>query len=509
IALDCPAGSPEPTVDVINVPAGTYTLSLGGFGDDAGGAGDLDIIGSLDIVGAGAGTTIIDGNGIDRVFHIMVNGPVSMSGLTITGGGHAVGNPGAGIYVEFGQLTGTSIVVTENDAGSSILTSGGGGVLVGPTAALTLMSSVVSNNSAGRGAGVFADGNSVSSPDVELITTTLSGNTAVSESGSTTGGGIWMQLADVTLDRSTVTGNTATNGGGIFNQPLATGELTVLNSTISGNTATGGGGGIEMAGTETFGGGNAVVRFSTITDNTAPEGRGAGIDAAFATVELFASIVANNTGVECMVFAGGTFDSLGSNIDSDSTCGLDQTTDQPNTDPMLAALASNGGPTLTHALMEGSPAIDAVVEATPACPATDQRAVARPQDGDGDGTSACDTGAFEAAAAVAEPTEEPTAAPTATPTAAPTATPTAAPTATPTAAPSPTSTPTPSPTPTPTPTSPSPSGVLSGGSSPVSDELPDTAAPTVGGLLSWLSIALIAAAAGVQRMVARSRVARR
>ncbi len=72
---------------------------------------------------------------------------------------------------------------------------------------------------------------------------------------------------------------------------------------------------------------------------------------------------------------------------SDGSCNPNGTTDQSFTDALLGPLADNGGPTLTHALGAGSPAIDAADAG--ACPATDQRGVARPQG------AGCDVGAFE------------------------------------------------------------------------------------------------------------------
>jgi len=123
-----------------------------------------------------------------------------------------------------------------------------------------------------------------------------------------------------------------------------------------------------------------------------------GLASALAVCALQHSVIADQaSGADCI--ARSTW-SAGHNIDSDGTCGLTDPTDLPNTDPMLGVLQDNGGPTLTYALLPGSPAIHAVPLAaciyddddpgTPEVPLTgDQRGVARPQGG------ACDTGAYE------------------------------------------------------------------------------------------------------------------
>jgi hypothetical protein len=77
-----------------------------------------------------------------------------------------------------------------------------------------------------------------------------------------------------------------------------------------------------------------------------------------------------------------------------STCFFPDPTDTMNVpELLLGPLAMNGGPTETHALLQGSPAIDAGVAA--GCPSQDQRGIARPADGDLDGVARCDSGAFE------------------------------------------------------------------------------------------------------------------
>jgi hypothetical protein len=85
--------------------------------------------------------------------------------------------------------------------------------------------------------------------------------------------------------------------------------------------------------------------------------------------------------------------SADNNIESSSTCGFTAANDQRDTDPELCLLDYYGGPTLTHALPATSAALDAGALAN--CPASDQRGLPRPDDGDGVGGAACDVGAFE------------------------------------------------------------------------------------------------------------------
>ncbi len=323
--------------DTIVLSAATYVLS-GAAGDDLALSGDLDITGNLTLTGSGTASTVIDGGGIDRVLDIDPSGvgvTVTISNLTIRNG-NVAGESGGGIRNR-GTLSFDNTTINGNASGID------GGALLN-LGTLTLTSSTISGNqSSGGGGGIFNG----SGGSLTVIASTVNSNSA-SGAGSD-GGGIFNATgAALTLTNSTTTSNTANDaGGGIFNS----GTATSVNSTISHNSVTvGSTGGILSGGT------------ATLTN----------------------TIVANNAGNNC----SGPITSGGSNLDSGSSCGFG-VGDISGQDPLLGALASNGGPTQTRALPAGSPAID--VGNNAACPATDQRGVARPFPAGG----TCDIGAFE------------------------------------------------------------------------------------------------------------------
>jgi hypothetical protein len=156
----------------------------------------------------------------------------------------------------------------------------------------------------------------------------------------------------------------------------------LYNSTVSGNKAVSGAGLLTFAA--------ATLSSSTVTNNLGSAG--GGIGGSGNSFTLHNTIIAGNSGGDCLRVSGAATVSLGYNIDGDGTCLLFAPGDQRRVDPFLGPLAANGGPTLTHALPAFSAAVDAGDNA--ACPAHDQRGVARPQDGKGSGAS-CDSGAFE------------------------------------------------------------------------------------------------------------------
>jgi CSLREA domain-containing protein len=333
IAVDgCPAGGGE---DTIILPAGTYTLTLIGGGDNDGFSGDLDINSNLTIAGSGAISTIIDGNNTDRVFHITGSYTVEIVGLTVKNG-----------------LIGTGL-------------AGGGGLLNGDSSAsLTLKNCVISNNSADTGAGLENNG------------TARVKNVTFRDNLGGQGGGI-LNNNTIILDGVSIFNNTASEtGGGLDNG----GNASLQNVTLSGNSALRGGG--------LFSDDQVTIVNSTITGNSS------GIDVAGGLTRFKNAIVADNSpGGNCLIEGTGTIISQGNNLDSENSCNFNITGDLRNTPPLLGPLQDNQGPSLTHALLDGSPAIDHGSNLD--CPVTDQRGAYRPADGNDDSTRTCDMGAYE------------------------------------------------------------------------------------------------------------------
>ena len=210
----------------------------------------------------------------------------------------------------------------------------------------------------------------------------------------------------VTLTNSTVSGNNAGDGGGGIRN---SGTLTLTNSTVSGNNAGEDGGGIyDFLGT-------ANSFNSTITGNRSDAdlngtGIGGGVhNAAGATFTFQNTILAGNsetlrvgnffvaTTGEC----DGTIISSGNNLMENYDTSRCTVTGNPLlADPKLGPLQNNGGPTQTHVLLAGSPAIDGgnpsgCRDSLGALLTTDQRGFPRPADGNNNSVAACDIGAYE------------------------------------------------------------------------------------------------------------------
>jgi predicted outer membrane repeat protein len=314
---------------------------------------------------------------------------------------------GGGISNRDGSLTVIDSVIRMNSAdgcrvGDAFCSFGGG---VWNSGMLTVENSTVSGNASDWGGGIFnrgvreptirnstISGNSAGSDGGGLLnfaTLTLVGSTVADNVAGQSGGGVANQRpGTLEVTTSTLSGNTAAAaGGGLFNPAGAAAEL--LNTTVSTNTAEREGGGIYTGGelvliSSTIARNDALIRASAIYDDP---------DSPSARVRSIA-----NTLIEGDCADSPPFDSDGYNIESPGdTCGFNDATDRPAEDQLnLGPLQNNDGPTLTHALLENSAAIDQIpaadcVDGAGDLLTADQRGKPRPAGV----SSSCDVGAFE------------------------------------------------------------------------------------------------------------------
>jgi beta-glucanase (GH16 family) len=313
---------------------------------------ELTIKKPMTIDGGAAPGLTISGGGTLRAFVIDPNITATIHNLKVANG---FGFELAGGILNNGTLKLDHVIVANNrvDTSGEDFWKGGAGIYSGENSTLTLIDSTVADNIAAQsnGGGVFAYFRTV-----------------------------------VRIERSTISGNSANVGGGL----RTLGDTRIVNSTISGNSTYG-----WMGGAFFHTDGVMHVVNSTIANNSAPAGTTGGafvgtFTDASATLTLSNSLLAGNSGTQCFYapFGSGvvTLTSLGHNLFADASC-FPAANDLVVGDALIGPLAANGGPTATHALLDGSPGIDAADAA--ACPPTDQRGVRRPQG------AGCDIGAFE------------------------------------------------------------------------------------------------------------------
>jgi CSLREA domain-containing protein len=276
--------------------------------------------------------------------------------------------------------------------GNSAVASGGAMSLVGAEGLVEITATRFINNTASMNGGAIATANST----VTITNSTFTGNQSDPDDRAFGNGGAISNDGRMTISNSTINNNTAYGdfsgdaiGGGIFNMSI----LKVVNSTISGNTtvhqeniAAGGGIGND----DVLANADTELINVTITGNTADYG--GGVYAGIGKLSLANTIVSGNTasvsGADCNYYNNtATVTSIGNNlVGEDTVCGaFTSPGDQLGVNPLLSALANNGGSTQTHALLDSSPAINSANTAV--CPPTDQRNAVR--------VGNCDIGAFE------------------------------------------------------------------------------------------------------------------
>jgi CSLREA domain-containing protein len=306
----CAAGS---GTDIVNLHAGTFTLSRSGRDEDANATGDLDIASSVVILGESAETTIIDANAIDRVFHIRGGSAVSFIDATIRNG----------------DAMGT-------DADSQ---AGGGGIWGQTDASLSLLSVHMTGNRAFNGGGVLAS-NGTSA--VTIGSSTFSHNRAES-----IGGGLY-SVRKFRLTNSTISANLAACAASAIYLGSFANDSLFESSTI-----------VENQGFDC--GGTVYPAIYAGQQDTVPH----------AHDTIIARNLAGSAESNCNRLQSDDYNLLGDVED----CELGGTMTHTLTgfDPKVAPLFDYGGTTPTHALLPGSPAIGAGGD----CPGSDQRGVTR------------------------------------------------------------------------------------------------------------------------------------
>jgi predicted outer membrane repeat protein len=318
------------------------------------------------------------------------------------------------------RLSGTGNVVITHSSITGNSTGGGGGGLYADTedySTLTIIDSDISNNTAGSdGGGLYLD---TDGGNVTIVGSTITNNTAHDDGGSIMVNDLYTE-GSLTITDTVISGNHADSNGGALYSTTDDGSIFITDSTISNNTAGGAGGALYISST---GLGEIVIANSTISGNESTLGAGAMQLRSGSKVSLLQSTVTNNTGGGATAVGGIAIESddltlVGSivagnpGLDISTTNGLQLKSVNPQTakvkvdgasksrpslslsgpvapptttadhsiigevdpavtltdgggnkvgvaDPMLGPLADNGGPTMTHALLAGSPAIDA------------------------------------------------------------------------------------------------------------------------------------------------------
>jgi uncharacterized delta-60 repeat protein len=320
-------------------------------------SGHLVIDKNLTINGPGATLLSISGNNATNMFNVKSGVMVTLNGMTIRDG--------------------------RAEYGGAIQNNG----------ALTVSYCTVSGNTAISGGAIFNVNGSI----LTINSSTVSGNSAAP---SHSGGGIF-NFGSITVSDSAISGNTAYRGGGVVNTAQCD-EYGVcydstahfINSTISGNT---GGGVLNSAYCYNGACGGGIAHFinSAVVGNTT-SGIWSVNDGGIAVERLWNTILGGNTGGDI----SGTIETASHNLigDPNSSGGIVNGVNGNivGVNPLLGPLQNNGGPTMTHALRPGSPAINAgdncvltengCGDGNPALP-TDQRGMPR------NGT--VDIGAFE------------------------------------------------------------------------------------------------------------------
>lgn len=398
---------------------GTFALT-GAANEDNGGVGDYDIKQSLTITGNGAANTIIDGSGIERIFDVFPSAAstFSLSGLTLQNGDTRTTSfkEGSALYLH------NNVTTTITDCRIINNFSGANGAIEN-RGNLTITGTTISGNQTIPVSGTVTGGAMHNAGTLSINNTTIDNNSVRGEGGgiaTSTGAAV-----TVTITNSTISNNSATvTGGGLGNGGAVSttgnqGTISLGNVTISGNRSDNNGGGAYFT-TPGGGTGNATLTNVTVTNNTADNdnngtGAGGGLAQNTAAVTLRSTLAAVNFNslpsvrddISGAVVASSSFNLIGDGTGSSGlTNGVNSNQVGSGASPinpqLNPTLVSEGGPTMMHRLLTGSPAID---QGNSFGVITDQRGFPRPVDNPSippaSGGNNSDIGAYERGVATA------------------------------------------------------------------------------------------------------------
>lgn len=349
---------------VANLGSGSVTVSTTTFFSDSATSAN---VGQPSSVGGSLGGAVLNHGSQVTVSSSTFSNDTASGNGTIRGG--AIAND---TNLSLTQATFTNDSAASTNAGSAF---GGALSIIGSgntqINASTFSTNAISGTSGGSAFGGAIDNDGSTAAIAQIAGSTFNGNRAAAASAAgfspVAAGGAMNNdgAATTTIINSTFAGDSASGAYASFGGALNTSsdDVTVTNSTIAGNSITGGTSGAY----------------------------GVDVAASSGALTLANSIIGNGTvgAFDCYALSSASIADGGHNVDQDHSCGFTGASDIINANPGLGALANNGGPTLTMALLDGSPAINAGGSRSNGCPAADQRNIPRPQ-----GTS-CDIGAFE------------------------------------------------------------------------------------------------------------------